>query len=322
MKRKILPLLVALCLALALFPAVPAAAASPVNVTINGVPVRFNQDTGVPFIDSNGRTQVPLRAAMEAMGADVGWNNYDRAASVVRGDKCVIVPIGQSLIYVNGKEKENNTEAQIKDGRTYLPIRIVAESLGATVDWTEESRTVSIQIGESIGSQNVPELYQLIGEPLSSIYSILGYNCTAWRSPDSYGAGVEYEEQGIAFVLPPWEEYIDVENTNTYYHPQNIVGAVASTNDYPIWKKFHGQMMLSEVTQSIEQGPCELINEGASDSTWSISFYAIDTETSSKYAISYLWDKNTYPGSYAKPSVVFIMDDIIYMEITMGTYRP
>lgn len=311
MKRKIMTLLVTLCLALALFPPVPVVAAAPVNVTINGVPVQFGNGSGEPFVDAAGRTQVPLRAAMEAMGADVGWNNYDRAASVVRGNKCVIVPIGQNLVYVNGVEKKNDTEAQIKDGRTYLPIRIVAESLGATVDWIGGSRTVSIQVGEPIGSPNIPDLYQMVGKPLSSIYSILGYNCTTEILPElSIAGGVWYEEYSIGFLLDSWKAGIDAKNMNTYYNPQNIVVGVVSTNDSPVWGNLHGQMTLLEIKESIDWKAYILNDEGTSDTGWNISFSAMDQEhfIEELYLIGYLWDSDTYPGSYTKPYAVSIID--------------
>lgn len=48
--------------------------ASQIGVTINGSAVQFNASTGSPFVDSSNRTQVPLRATMEAYGCDVDWD--------------------------------------------------------------------------------------------------------------------------------------------------------------------------------------------------------------------------------------------------------
>ena len=101
-------------------------AATSVNVSVNGTPVAFSSATGTPFLDQNGRTQVPLRVTMEAMGATVGWDNAARTATVSKGSVSIRIPIGTSFILVNGVKKSNDTTAQIVNGRSYLPIRIVA----------------------------------------------------------------------------------------------------------------------------------------------------------------------------------------------------
>lgn len=119
-------------------------AATSVNVSVNGTPVAFSSATGTPFLDQNGRTQVPLRVTMEAMGATVGWDNAARTATVSKGSVSIRIPIGTSFILVNGVKKSNDTTAQIVNGRTYLPIRIVAESLSATVSWNSSTKSVQI----------------------------------------------------------------------------------------------------------------------------------------------------------------------------------
>ena len=42
-------------------------AATSVNVSVNGTPVAFSSATGTPFLDQNGRTQVPLRVTMTSL---------------------------------------------------------------------------------------------------------------------------------------------------------------------------------------------------------------------------------------------------------------
>ena len=119
-------------------------AATSVNVSVNGTPVAFSSATGTPFLDQNGRTQVPLRVTMEALGATVGWDNSTRTATVSKGSVSIRISIGTSFILVNGVKKSNDTTAQIVNGRTYLPIRIVAESLSATVNWDNSTKSVQI----------------------------------------------------------------------------------------------------------------------------------------------------------------------------------
>lgn len=115
-----------------------------VNISINGSNVNFTEQSGVPFVDSNSRTQVPLRVTMESFGASVGWNNDTRTAIVEKDGIKVEVPVGQSYIIKNGQQIKNDTAAIIKDGKTYLPIRAVLEAFGANVGWDNAIQTVTV----------------------------------------------------------------------------------------------------------------------------------------------------------------------------------
>ena len=110
------------------------AANAATQVYIDSVPVPFNDSTGYPIVE-NGRTLVPLRATMEAFGAEVKWDGAQQTALVSKGVTTVACKIGEAAIYRNGTKIENDASAQIRSGRTYLPIRIVLEALGAQVGW-------------------------------------------------------------------------------------------------------------------------------------------------------------------------------------------
>lgn len=122
----------------------PSSASSDVTITINGSELQIDPSMGAPFIDQNRRTQVPLNAAMTAIGADVRWNGAEKTAVVEKDGMVVEVPIGQSYILKNGERIDNDTAATIKGGRTYLPIRVVMEAFGADVGWDGKTRTVII----------------------------------------------------------------------------------------------------------------------------------------------------------------------------------
>lgn len=114
-------------------------------VRIDSTNVEFDdEEFGKPFIDENDRTLVPFRAALEAFGAEVDWDQATRTAKAVKGDITVEVPIGEAYIVKNGEEIENDTIAVIKDDRTYLPIRAIMEAFGADVQWDRNLRTVVI----------------------------------------------------------------------------------------------------------------------------------------------------------------------------------
>ena len=121
------------------------------GVSIDGTPVRFTQSTGFPVIDENGRTLVPLRAAMEAYGCTVNWNESANTAIVEKDGTIVTITAGEASMYVNSVRKVNDSAAKIIDGRVYLPIRAVLEAFGASVNWDELTNIVSVVSSEKKG---------------------------------------------------------------------------------------------------------------------------------------------------------------------------
>lgn len=160
-------------------------AATNPSVVIDGKSVQFSESMGAPFVDSNNRTQVPLRAAMEAMGAKVDWDGDVRTAVVSKGSVTVRVPIGAEFVWINGEKKTNDTAALIKDSRTYLPIRIVAEALGADVGWDGNTKTVKIT------THGNPVAWVLTGESWTDTWS-----GNAWVPGEEYSGSCEYVYDG------------------------------------------------------------------------------------------------------------------------------
>ena len=147
--KRLASLLVAVPLILSLL-AVPAGAAGAVGVTIDGTPVRFTGDYGAPILDSAGRTQVPFRRTLEVFGCTVSWDNPSRTAWAEKDGVQVAVPIGQPWMTVNGHRVALDTAAQIRDNRTYLPIRPVLEAFGAYVTWDGAARQVVVTTGAAL----------------------------------------------------------------------------------------------------------------------------------------------------------------------------
>lgn len=115
-----------------------------IRVDVNGKLVEFSQETGYPFLDENKRTQVPLRAAMEAFGCQVSWDDGKSIAIVEKNGVKVQVPVGQNYIKKDNLEIFTDTKALLKNNRVYLPIRAVVEAFGADVQWNQGTETVII----------------------------------------------------------------------------------------------------------------------------------------------------------------------------------
>ena len=86
----------------------------------------------------NSRTMLPVRFVAEAFGAAVDWDGATSTATLTGKDGSVVsIRIGASSAVVNGKEIPLDSPAYIDpaSSRTYLPVRAVAEALGAEVFW-------------------------------------------------------------------------------------------------------------------------------------------------------------------------------------------
>lgn len=129
--------------------------AQSIKVIIDNSDVSFSKDLGEPFIDANSRTLVPFRIVFEQFGCTVDWNQGAKIATANKGSIKIQVPIGKPYIIINGKQKANDTSAQILNGRTYLPIRAALEAFGATVAWDPYANTVIVNSsGNSIVVKN------------------------------------------------------------------------------------------------------------------------------------------------------------------------
>lgn len=111
-----------------------------IQVKLNGT--YLNMDVPPTIID--GRTLVPLRAIFEALNADVVWDNNTKTVTGSKGSTTVVLKINSKTAQVNGKNTLLDVPATIVDGRTMVPARFIAESLGQKVGWAENLRTVLI----------------------------------------------------------------------------------------------------------------------------------------------------------------------------------
>ena len=105
----------------------------------------FTMDAA-PYVDSNWRTMVPIRALAEAFDADVEWNNDDRTVTIKYENETIVMTVGEKDYTINGENATMDTEAVIQGDRTYVPIRFAAEAMGFTVTplYNANSSTASV----------------------------------------------------------------------------------------------------------------------------------------------------------------------------------
>ncbi len=106
-------------------------------------------------IMSQGRVLVPLRQVFQALEAEVDYKNGTVTAK--RGDNTVRLKPFQKQAEVNGKSVTLDAPAQVVDGRTFVPLRFVAQALGEPVQWQSTTRTVLIGEG-TVAAAPSPQL--------------------------------------------------------------------------------------------------------------------------------------------------------------------
>lgn len=140
-----------------------------VAVTVDGVAL-----SPAPFA-ADGVTYAPMVALLEAMGGwETTWDRVTRTATSETDRFTLAVPVGQRYVTADGHRHAMNAPSLIRNGRTYVPLRAVAELLGAEVTFTSWSAPVTVTTGRDAGYSQ-EDLYWLSriisaesqGEPLA-----------------------------------------------------------------------------------------------------------------------------------------------------------
>jgi len=147
MKKRNLLLNLTLVVLLMSILCVPAfASEDELNVELNGEQIEFGE-TEPTIID--GRTVLPARTILEALGLEIGWDAKTKTVTGTRKGLDIVLQINSTKAWVNNVAQTLDVPATIIDGRTYLPVRFIAESTGCTVGWDAETKTVSITSEEA-----------------------------------------------------------------------------------------------------------------------------------------------------------------------------
>lgn len=85
----------------------------------------------------NDRTLVPIRFVTESLGGKVAWNAETKEVTLVIDGKEIKMTIGKTI-------EKYGVAPVIIDSRTFVPVRFVADELGATTAWNAETKTVTI----------------------------------------------------------------------------------------------------------------------------------------------------------------------------------
>ena len=121
----------------------------------SGITVKVEREEVVfpdqgPVIQDD-QTLVPVRFVAENLGYSVDYDAEEHSA-VIDGGRIVMF-IGTDQAEINGQSVQLDTASILMNDRTMVPLRVIAETLGCTVDWVPSTRTVLVNRRSSDGSE-------------------------------------------------------------------------------------------------------------------------------------------------------------------------
>ncbi|RVU54008.1 stalk domain-containing protein [Anaerosphaera multitolerans] len=143
MKKRLMTLILTFTIALGLFPNFTNAQ-TPIRIWYNGNYI--NSDVN-PFIENN-RTLVPIRSISENLGYEVKWDDSTKKITIQDAEVHIELTVGETIAKSKRADKSQtltlDVPAKIKENRTFVPLRFIAEQFGANVNWDSDNRTVAI----------------------------------------------------------------------------------------------------------------------------------------------------------------------------------
>lgn len=162
----------------------------------------------------NGRTLLPFRAAGEAIGATVDWDQATQTATAIKDGKTVAFTLNSTTYTIDGESYTTDTAPTIINNRTLLPLRAFAEAFDAEVNWDQYLYDVAIETSaENVSTPVIPS-----GSTLDAEKFIKKYYVPSDPSDPYVGSW----KQHIVFYGTPTDTYLFVTKTSTGYHCVNV----------------------------------------------------------------------------------------------------
>ena len=100
-----------------------------------------------PYV-KNDRTYMPVRYVANSLGVpdeSISWDDPTQTVTMTKDDTVIQLTIGDPVMLVDDSQVQMDVAPEIiPPGRTMLPLRYVAEGLGAGIEWDEENQEVII----------------------------------------------------------------------------------------------------------------------------------------------------------------------------------
>lgn len=111
-----------------------------IKAFLDGKEIIFDQ----PPVIEDGRTLVPARAIMEAIGLTLSFEESTGTIKGTADDTAIVMKINDTAAQVNGKTVALDVPPKIIGGRTMVPLRFLGDALGLDVKWNPETKEIHL----------------------------------------------------------------------------------------------------------------------------------------------------------------------------------
>lgn len=190
------------------------------NMTVNGTEKTIDSEGTAPLI-VNERTLLPIRAVIEEIGGEVGWNGETSEVTLTYGNDEIKLEIGSTEAYLNGKKADLDTAPAIIGGRTMLPIRFIAESFKFEVKW--DGKTQKITVSNKADSDDSAIASEDKKEASGKKSAVIYFSCTnnTKRLAEKIAAATDSDIFEIVPKQPYTDEDIDYNSDCRANREQN-----------------------------------------------------------------------------------------------------
>lgn len=164
----------------------------------------------IPPQQVNGQLLAPLRAFSEGLGCYVEWEGQTQQATLIKNDTILIMAMDSKKYTLNSVTKETDIAMQLVDGRTLIPIKLIAESFRYNYFVDDTNFNIHVYSGSEINP--IQPLFTLFNnkytkEPDSNtdILGLLKYNGNSLMSvkcsENTLQSPTDYAVNGTSFIL-------------------------------------------------------------------------------------------------------------------------
>lgn len=170
----------------------PAASAAADTIVVNGS--RLAPDA---VAQVGGRTYVALRPVGQALGADIRYDAKAKQVSVTTVLLQLVFRIDDPTVVVNGEAKRLEAPARQIGGRVMLPLRGLADALGATLKLDAPRHEIVLALARSTGPRGVPT-----APPIQSANTLEGTVLNVSSNADVPSVDIDVKGMSYTITVP------------------------------------------------------------------------------------------------------------------------
>ncbi len=215
----------------------------PIDIFLEGELLAIPKEYGTPFYDENERLQIPMRYIVEECGYKVEWNSATETARIPMQNGQILITIGsQNLLAPDGFVKMDSAAVLHNDGRIYVPLRFVLESLGFNVSWSGGDFSDTVMINKKTIVRPNPLTKQQIFD--ASAAAVFDITTSLGETEVSEGTGFFISDDGIAvtsyrLIEKSNNAFVTLENGKKYevlrvlHYNRNADYAIIKVSTFP-----------------------------------------------------------------------------------------